>query len=144
MIQYDEINNIYKSLFGTDQNIPKKDITNGLMGNFYYDEEKNIFIEAEYNGGGMNYNFNFYTVKSAQISSNELIIKVGYAVADFNHDNSTYQIELQNKKITYKQEEAQRDDFQEDFIAEYEDNMNVYTFTFVKDNDSYVLKNIEK
>ena len=91
-----------------------------------------------------NYNFNFYTVKSAQILSNELIIKVGYVAADFNYDNSTYQMELQNKKITYKQEETQRDDFQEDFIAEYEDNMKVYTFIFVKENDNYVLKNIEK
>ena len=136
IINYLDLNSEYQSLFGSNQYIPKTNLTYGWGILYYYDEVNNRFISAEWSGGGNSATFNSYVVKSAEIINEQLIINVGYACGGADKE-----IELKNG--TAPASEFDSLDKKEQFLSKYKERLKVKTFTFKLDNGNYVLKNIE-
>ena len=141
-IEYDELNEKYRKLFGSSEQVSKKAFQ--YAGEAYeYDEANDRFVEGIFHGGiaaPVNEEVNFYTVKNAQIKSNKLIINVGYCDVVLSEDKGVFEI-ANGSKVELKN--ILKENLKQEIMAKYKEQLKIKTFTFELDNGNYVLRNIE-
>lgn len=138
-IAYNLINSAYKDLFGNSTNIPKKSFAIGWEA-IGYVQSTNEFVDLDFYGGGdWPENQPKYGVISAKLTNdNNLVVEVGYVVFKFDFDRNLYYADF-DKNITY----TSVDDIEEDFFKQNLDEVKVLKFNFEKENNKFVLKNME-
>ncbi len=136
-VEYETINSIYNELFVGD--MPKKAFGAGFEA-IDFIESENKFVTLDFYGGGdWPENIPMYDVLSAKlINDNELIVEVGYTLFMIDAINNVYSPDF-DKNIKYNSV----DDVEEDFFRKNADKVKVLKFNFVKENDKFVLNNME-
>ena len=137
--KYEDVNNVYKALFGKNENVSKSDFMY-YIGPYDYIEDKAIFVLLNARGGGaIGPHFTTYGVQSAKIIGEKLIVDVGYIGVDVPSS-----IKLGNEEVTITEEDVQKDTFEKDFLDKYLDKLDTYEFTFKYEDDHYVFVNMKK
>ena len=144
-VSYDEFNKVYKSLFVG--NLEKKDNakTPCVMD---YNEENNEFILLNFLGGGDSSDVYMYDVLSAKLTNeNQLTVEVGYVMftcqnTDGSVDNESCTPDF-DKNINYVRNQIIKNGFEQQFIKQYSNEVTVLKFNFTKENDKFVLNNME-
>lgn len=145
---YDAINETYKELYGEDLDIAKKSFAYEALI-YDYLESNNGFAKLSCRCGGVTFDRNLYFVKSAKLDGDKLTVDVAYITLlqdqDSDFDDPTLETTIGEEKVTYKYSEVWKDNFEEEFKEKYYDKMDAnYTFTFEKEDDHYILKNLSK
>lgn len=134
-VTYDNMSKAYKSFFGNNVELKKEDISQ-----FDYNEEKDIFILLGCRCGGADTSIYIYDVKTAKQIGNNLIVEVGYSVIIDNYYNGeSHYYSNVDSSVIYTLDEVNQEEFEDNFIKKYLDVMDTYKFTFVKENDHYIL-----
>lgn len=138
-IAYDLINSAYQELFGSSVNIPKKSFAIGWEA-VGYTQNTNEFVDLEFYGGGdWPEPQPKYEVLSAKlINDNELVVEVGYVVFTVDVERELYYADF-DKNITY----TDINKIEEDFFTKNADKVKVLKFNFTKENNKFVLNNME-
>ena len=138
-ISYEKINNVYKTLFGSSNNMPRKAFGLGFDAIDYVD---NGFVILDFYGGGdWPTPYIMYDVLSAKLSSeNKLTINVGYVKFNIDTEKSKPYSPSFDSTITYKDIE----NIESSFIKDYSDKVTKLEFVFEKENANFVLKSFDK
>ena len=137
-VQYDDLNSEYKYLFGSDQEIEKRDYES-LYGDFTFTEEQGERFKVSLGGVGGTGATMFSVVKSAKYEDDNLIIDVYHDRAHWCESEDQIGNDYCVKAYSVPKSEAIND-----FIKDFADKIPVYTMTFAKDDGHYVLKDIKK
>ena len=142
--KYESVNNIYKKLFGSSINMPKKDISVFSMSVFDYNDKYDSFIKLYPQRGGEDPTIKIYDIIDAKIQDNKLTINAGYTVFEPSDNNlENYTSNIDNSK-TYTLAELSDSSFPQSFIRKYFDKVDTYEFKFEEENNNYVLKSMIK
>lgn len=137
-ISYESASKVYKDLFGSNNDMPKKDVV-GVGGT--YDFKDDYFYELTYLGGGYNPNIGIYGIKDVQLNDDELIVYIGYLYFQLNYEKNTYSPSF-DKTIEYTAEDLKNDSVVQEYTQKHYDKMNKSKWIFINDNGNYVLKDI--
>lgn len=157
IIPYDEMNKVYKKLFGNIEASKQRFIPHIFPCDSYnYDEVKNSYIYKNGSGcGGVVSNYN-YSIKSATVKNSNLDIVVYYYEIDpglgnlygYHQDNSSdyNSADYDKYKIAdlSSDEKEGTDKLTDEAFEKYKDKFDTFTFRFEKYNDNYVLKDVFK
>lgn len=145
VIDYNEINKVYKKLY--DEEMPKNSINAMNLGNlyydlYYYDAEKNIFIEEQPSGvGGTCASSHIREIKDAKIIDDTLKINFyDFQTQYYNEITKSYYLKTNGiiKNITCSSQEECVNIIK----TEYMDKLPEYQVTFELKNGDYVFKNL--
>lgn len=134
-VNYNDLNETYKYLFGSDKNIDRKDAESGYNGYLLaYSNLNNSFIELEIQSSWFGA-YNIYVVDSTKIKDDKLIANVLYSnPSEFNFE----EFKSPYSDVWYKYEEKQK------YIDENLKYFDKYEFIFKYENNHYILSNIAK
>ena len=145
-IDYDKVNEKYHSMFGSNSDMPKKDIKRGISW-YEYDDKNNKFIQLFFNAGtGGEYLpwLTVYKVKTAKIKGEKLVITLKAIELELNSytDGDTYEYYYLNKnyKLTKDGAEMTTKDYEnikEEILEKEEESLGTYEMTFIKENGKY-------
>ncbi|MBQ9020041.1 hypothetical protein IJ096_01835 [Candidatus Saccharibacteria bacterium] len=136
---YDPLNNIYKDLFGQDQNLTKKDYNSPCAT---YSFSNNSFKYSTVGCGGSLIPSVTYTIADYYLSDDNLIIDTAYALTEYNPEKT------QNNEIAKYIELSNGETFEfypsqmtnEQALAKVQDSVPHYRFTFTPESTgNYVL-----
>lgn len=137
-VKYDDLNNKYKYLFGSDQEIEKRDY-NLLHGDYLYTEERGGQFKVKLGGIGGTGGTMFSVVKEARYEEGILVVKVYHDAVSWCESEDQI-----GSNYCVKPYSAPKSEAIQDLIENFADNIPVYTMTFTKDDGHYMLKNIQK
>ena len=163
VISYEDLNNSYKSLFGSDKSITKE---NNYP--YIYSESKDSFVEL-FPISGNPYSWeSVYGVQNVELVDNKLHISVGYIELEnvegppngnyskcdkYVYESDEYYTcvdELENTtyytaiiddvgRVSYTANEVFKDNFKKQFKDKYLSKLPTYTYVFDKEDDNYIL-----
>lgn len=135
-VKYDDVNAVYKDLYGTDA--PKKAFS--LLGGYYkfydYNTKQDIFVSLRCNGCGGSHGPYAQTIREATLSDNILTIKVA---ADYIKLEGPSTFSVGGETFTYE-----GDSLEATVIENHVDKLQQFQITFTKDGDHYTFQNFEK
>lgn len=149
---YDEVNEKYKELFGSDANAAKTFVTTRETGKaviYKYSDSNNGYVELSCNCGGIWYG-EVHTIKEVSMVDNKLHIVFSY----FNYgelgENGKIRLSDGNESLNIEVGNFKLDDFtNENYVKneeklkyifdEYESKLPKYEIVFEKENDNYIL-----
>ena len=147
--KYDDVNEVYKDLFGEGNAIPKESFKFEALV-YDYNKTQDGFVKLSCRCGGGYFNRPLYFVKSAKVKEDKLVIEAAYinlepAVDDDSND-PVLEASIKDEKVSYKFSDTFKDNFEKEFSDKYLDKMDAkYEFTFIFNEDHYVLSDmIEK
>ncbi len=133
-VKYEDLNKTYKLLFGSELNASKTD-----FGNITYESKNDLYILLSCRCGGVSGVVSVYDVISSSTKDNKLIVKVWYTNLS-SEDDEKY-CSSDNKDLCFELEGIENN------VTEYykgkTNNLPTRTFTFVKENNNYVLEKYE-
>ncbi len=135
-VKYDDVNEVYKDLYGTDA--PKKAFS--VLGGYYkfydYNTKQDIFVSLKCNGcGGASGPF-AQTIREATLEDNVLTVLV--AAGPIKPEGpSTFSVG--EETFTYE-----GDNVEETVIENHVDKLQQFKITFTKEGDHYTFQNFEK
>ena len=145
-ISYYTINNEYKYLFGSDENVENRDY-NVENVEFSYIANENNSNNSQYEiivkGIGGVGSAMFDVVKGAKYDGDNILVDVYHdknTVCDINY-NDGYCVDTDKQGAVVDSIDQYN---MRDLIEKFADRIPVYTMTFVKDDGHYVLNNIQK
>ena len=141
-INYDDLNQSYKELFGNNQELPKVDFNYGF-DLYDYNESTNQFILLSCNCGGRTSGFVVYGIKNVRVDGEELTISVAYTEFLESESLETYETIINNNKVVYNSSEVSESNFEKNFLDKYLNDMTEYNLIFVKQNGNYILKELK-
>lgn len=150
-ISYEELNKIYKELFGREDAVKKDFLPGEWCKTYKYNSEQNSYEYSEAQGcGGALWSVN-YSIKSATVKDSKLDIVVYYYEIDpdmehlyrRNQDKSQDVDKYKIADLT-NNEHTSDSKLTDDAFEKCKDKMDTFTFRFEKYNDNYVLKDIFK
>lgn len=143
-VSYADFNEVYKSLFVGD--LEKKDNATGYCA-MDYNEKNNEFILLEFLGGGDSSDIYLYDVLSAKLTNeNQLTVEVGYTLfkctmgGNIENESCTA---VFDQNVNYIRKQLIENGFEQQFIQKYSSKVKVLKFNFVKENNKFVLNNME-
>jgi len=134
VINYDDINNVYKEMYGTDA--PKKSVK--VMGQYYrfydYNRENNTYNSLECGACGGTTGPAVYKLREANLNDDilEITVAYGYSIADYVDEELSHKIHYNDKGIA------------DNLTNEDLDKMSNYKITFKKDGKNFIYQSIEK
>ena len=148
-IDYDTLNNKYKSLFGKQNaDITKESIKSlNEITTWEYNENTNNFLETFLITGFESLGSQVvYGVKDYLQKEDKLIVKVGYILIEEKEENGNvnYSAKIGDEEVKYSFEEIEKDTFDKEFKDKYLDKLDTYEFTFRYEDDHYVFESIKK
>lgn len=149
VISYDDVNKIYKSMYGTD--MPKSGINLLNLGHLYYVfydyvEKESGFAKLECGGCGGTYGpaIKLNKVKSATIDGDKLVIDVYYAYSEQVQNGNTYTYKIGSSVDAYFEFEGSLEEAQKLLDNTYYSKADVYQVVFKKVNDNYQFVSVNK
>lgn len=140
-IKYDDLNNLYKSYFGNDQNIEKKDysFTGFLLGMKYLPEDNSFDIQFADGLGGTSPARIFSKVVDVYKNTegfSATIVSVG----------ASYGVETEEEPIVRYQDYSQKYalSIPGEVIDDIKESLSAYKFNFIEEDGGYKLISIEK
>ena len=143
---YEDLNTVYKDLFGKDSNIQKSDFKSGYIV-YDYIENENIFVKLDCRcGGAEGPHYRNYFVQNAKTKGKNLIINVGYIsmLPDNDAKDIVLKTTIAGEEVRYTEAEIQKDTFEKEFLDKYLDKLDTYEFTFKYEDDHYVFVDMQK
>ena len=149
---YDDLNKVYKYLFGNDTNLPKTYISKALSFYAYSDYYKSYLYLQRW-GGGPTYIYQYYDVSSVNEKDGDLEVNIKFLEFDYK---SIPERVIYNSKSGMKYEYTQNQlygvevyyDYAKEVLNEIYNKENKYLdeykFTFGKVDNHYYLKSITK
>ena len=134
VINYDDINNVYKEMYGTDA--PKKSLK--VMGQYYkfydYNRENNTYNSLECGGCGGTTGPAVYKIREANLNDDilEITVAYGHTVASDMDEDLLHKIHFNDKGIA------------DNLTNEDLDKIPNYKITFKKDGENFIYQNMEK
>ena len=142
-IDYNKINEVYKSLFGSNQELSKTENVHGTLSYFKYYSNLNSYLQYIIIGGLSGIaDKEIYEVSNVKFENNTLRVTVLYGrlVAEDGLESVSYYYPEAKKR--YSSSEIENKEFNQQFITDNKDYLNTALFIFEKDNNNYILKNI--
>lgn len=135
-VRYDDFDKKYKYLFGSDQEIEKRSYNSPYFMGLTYDRE---YFKAVLSGYGGTGGTMFSIIKGARYDGDKLLV-------DMYHDIARWCVTLDNEAKDYCIDAPHLDTENkiENLIKNFADRVPVYTMTFAKDGDHYILRDIKK
>lgn len=134
-IEYDDLNESYKYLFGKNENIEKQNYYSPMQPAIRYDEATNKYTESGvWCRSGASY-FHGYKVNTAKVSGNTLKVNVSYSSLTYSAHGpgrSPY------TGIEYNYDERQK------YVDNESQQFDKYEFIYEYEDDHYILKEIVK
>lgn len=131
---YDDINNAYHSLFGSDSDVQnQKDFWCFVP---FYSEDYGKYISIS-RCGGIDPSTYAYEILDYSTNDDELTVDVAYLYVSPTGDNGAKYIALDGTNKDIYEEKA-------DLLLEYEDELPKYKLTFKKEGDNYIFTKISK
>ena len=147
---YNNLNVVYKELFGNRKEMPKKMVSSFLCPSYAYSEKYGAYIDVTGGCGGAYYQSSHYDVASAVETNETLEVVVNYIEFVFTEWDKKYSVS-QNANINISVEYAshvtdeQRKTLYDRAVKELdEDEIPKYKFKFKKSDTGYYLENIVK
>lgn len=142
IIPYNDVNSVYKDLFGQNKNLPKINILSEVSAS--YEETIDSYVWGlACRCGGTSVDEFFYKVKSAKVKGNKLVVTSAYATLDGN-SMEYYDITIDGVGyLKFTNDEVDKSTFESEFMNKYIDKLKTYEYTFEKENNHYVLVNFK-
>lgn len=138
-VSYRDLNNMYKYLFGSDENLEKKNYNNQSFIYFSTDNEATDYFlvyPGGYGGTGLT---KFTAIKDAYFEDNRLVVEM------YRENISWCGLITPEPEVCVKQQTWLSDnDFEakQEIIEKFGDKLSVKKMYFVKDNNHYILEEI--
>ena len=142
-IDYDTANKYYHQLFGKNENIDKS-YTYSIESllSFDYNDAKNMYIRI-FIPGSPGSNTHYHEVESAK----KIGDKIEITIKDFDYFDNFYDniIEyVEDKTISSSYTSDNKNDVLHALYQKVKDKLPIYKFTFVKEDNNYILSDVEK
>lgn len=149
LIKYDDLNEIYKKMYGIDA--PKKGFSGINIGFMYYyfygyNEKLNSFVELKCGGcgGACGENFSISKIKSAKEIGDELKIEVFYYIGIPYETEYGKVYNLETSKINKTLDVTNIKDFEKEILNNYLEYLDVYEVVFENKDGNYIFKSLAK
>ena len=144
IISYDSLNSSYKKLFGSNENIEKKNYYPNETLSFEFDDSSDKFTVNYFCGGGTGAEL-IEGVSNYSVEDEKLIVDIAHDIADATTSPATLELTT-GEKITLSSLDDDRalSTVSKEVIGEYGDKMHHYLMTFTKDAETnqYILESI--
>ena len=147
IVPYDEVNNTYKKLYGTD--IPKKSYNGTKVAGMYYHfydylESKNAFVSLNCTacGGSCGPSITIYDIVSATEKDDTLTVAVRYYYSSVQVPYEPFT--LKTSKIDTVIECSAREECESKLKEQYLDQLDIYNIKFTTKDGNYIFKSVEK
>lgn len=148
VISYEDINETYKILFGSEKDMPKTNFQY-LIYVYNYIEETDSFASSMICESGYAYpDIEVYNIEEIEVINNQLVISVNYIefeISTEETDEIVYRASVGDQIIEIREDELVDEEFNirtettDNFFKTYEDLLPTYTYIFEKENDNLIL-----
>lgn len=151
VISYEDVNEIYKKMYGKSIEKEGFSSTRSMLYKFYdYNESLDSFVKLECGACGgacpPALNIIINKIKSAKLVDNNLIIQIYHLNSSpyYNEYSKKYIYRLETRKIQVGIDADNEKSFKDEVINKYLDKLDVYEITFKQKDNQYIFASLNE